>query len=296
MNETKNLISSIPSGFFSNPEHKPWQIINTFSHQGIKHHNNDPLYKPVAFRNNTLRVQIHPELSNLKTKPIKIVEGVFIDNDDEHLDGTQRTDSLPLAIESIGAFFVPKGNETTHNDDYITNSFLATKNSVYSTDNAKFNPESGDKEINIMAELIFTQLKDERYNSGELSIVDYRIESLLHENGLDYILRLMNKLAVMCYSSKLEMVYAHYLNVLKNLTYHSNDDILKTNVLAALSHRSTIIKEAAIAIFEGWKYQSKNEITQMIDLLENIDVDHVDWLNEYRNMVIRDLKEEFGAN
>lgn len=153
--------------------------------------------------------------------------------------------------------------------------------------------EHHDNEINTISEMIFSQLRDERYISGELSIVDYRIEGYLRDKGEAFVLKLMSKLALMCYSSKIDVTYAHFLNVLKNFTFHSKDDSLKTNVLAALGHRSIVIKEAAIAVFEGWHYQSKDDVSQVIGLLKNVDTGHIGWLTEYKNMVISDLKDEF---
>ncbi|MBL0559283.1 hypothetical protein [Aeromonas hydrophila] len=155
------------------------------------------------------------------------------------------------------------------------------------------NNNNEDYEINKISDLVFTQLSEARYIAGELSIVDYKIEGFLRDKGEGFVLKLMNNLALKCYSSKVDVTYAHFLNVLKNLTFHTNDDSLKTNVLAALGHKSIVIKEAAIAVFEGWHYKSHDEASQVIGLLDNVDTGHVGWLTEYKNMVISDLKEEF---
>ncbi|MFQ2627196.1 hypothetical protein ACK3Y1_09935 [Aeromonas caviae] len=291
MSETKNLISNVPSRFFNSIENQPWHIINTCSPLNFQ----PCIYKSTyqQWKHNTLpEFHVLPVLSSSRVLPVNIADGVKLE--DEANLGKFNTVVNTYEHDDVGTFFVSKVNETTHKSGLLIRNFLKAYNPA-STEKTTY-PTSKDVDIDLKAEHIFSQLKEERYVSGELSIVDYRIESLLLEHGEGYILKLMNKLAVMCYSSKLEMAYAHYLNVLKNLTYHSNDDILKTNVLAALSHRSAVIKEAAIAIFEGWRYSSGDEMKQMIGLLENIDADHVDWLNEYKLMVIRDLKEELEAN
>ena len=59
----------------------------------------------------------------------------------------------------------------------------------------------------------------------------------------------------------------------------------QTMALAALSHKSTEIKELGVRAFENWgTYNS-------INVLENIDLD-IEWLSDYKNQVIEDMKEE----
>ncbi|MFM4938148.1 hypothetical protein [Aeromonas enteropelogenes] len=217
---------------------------------------------------------------------------IIFDANDVTFTGLQPADFT----ESV---FHPSFSDIPLYEDKFVNDHLTFKQSLsFSTasienENTHLND---DNEVNCLSDLLLSQLKDERYISGELSSVDYRIEGLLRDKGESFVIKLMNKLALKCYSSKNEITYSHYLNVLKNLTFHSRDDSLKTNVLAALGHRSTVIKEAAIAIFEGWNYQSADEARQMIGLLENVDTKHVVWLSEYKDMVIRDLKDEFEVN
>jgi len=59
----------------------------------------------------------------------------------------------------------------------------------------------------------------------------------------------------------------------------------QTMALAALNHKNSEIKELGIRAFENWgSYNS-------LRILENISI-NIDWLNEYKNQVVEDLKEE----
>jgi len=59
----------------------------------------------------------------------------------------------------------------------------------------------------------------------------------------------------------------------------------QTMALAALNHKNAEIKELGIRAFENWgSYNS-------LRILENISI-NIDWLNEYKNQVVEDLKEE----
>ncbi len=62
----------------------------------------------------------------------------------------------------------------------------------------------------------------------------------------------------------------------------------QTMALAALNHRNSEIKELGIRAFENWG--SINSIK----ILENINL-KIDWLSEYKNQVLNDLKEELYA-
>ncbi|MHA1894132.1 MAG: hypothetical protein ACTSX4_06505 [Candidatus Helarchaeota archaeon] len=63
----------------------------------------------------------------------------------------------------------------------------------------------------------------------------------------------------------------------------------QTMALAALNHKSAEIQELGIRAFENWgSYNS-------LKILENIKI-NVGWLNEYKDQVIEDLKEELHVS
>lgn len=126
-------------------------------------------------------------------------------------------------------------------------------------------------------------IKTHSFDEGQLSSVDKEAEHILNRFGEDFLVRVIDKVWHHCYTSKNQMEHAHFLNLIKNLSFMVDCDRFVTYAISAFSHEDLLIREAAISTFESWdKYEYKK-------YLESVADSGIGWLDQYKREVIENL-------
>ncbi|MBT9335062.1 hypothetical protein KNR18_08550 [Klebsiella sp. O852] len=147
-------------------------------------------------------------------------------------------------------------------------------------------------QINRDAAVLFNYLKNELFTPGYLSAADHFFEDKFKSVSNEYLISLLNKVAMLCYADLKKHSYFHFLNLIKNASFYMSYDDLKIYAVLSLAKDDSIIQDLAISIFEGFDYTSTESLQDAINSLNNSVISLYPWINEYKYEVIRDLKEK----
>lgn len=152
---------------------------------------------------------------------------------------------------------------------------------------SKFSSESSleDEELVVERhkERVLYLIKSHSFEEGQLSPADTEIEGLLSLYGEDFVINLLGKVWQYCFVSKNQVEHAHFLNILRNISYKVDPSDFVVYAVSAFSHNDVLIREASIATFESWDKEEHK------GYLENLTDSGVEWLDEYKREVIKNL-------
>lgn len=180
--------------------------------------------------------------------------------------------------------------------------FFQLKNNGKQVFSLQTNAVSGEEKTNSQpllpqiksdAATLFNYLKNEPFTPGYLSVADRFFEEKHKLVSNEYLLSLLNKVAMFCYADLKKHSYLHFLNLLKNASFYMSYDDLKIYAALSLAKDDSVIKDLAISIFEGFSYTSEEALQDAINCLQSSDTTLYPWLTEYKNEVISDLQENF---
>ncbi len=132
------------------------------------------------------------------------------------------------------------------------------------------------------SEIIRLVLSDD-FVPGEITRTQLFLEKLAKTNKLLFE-KAFQRSWLKLYSNQNEYHLYNFICIASCLEYCLLNDYGKVLVLAGLSHKSDMVKEAAIRAVESW------DAHDLVSTLEKTEVLTTDWLEEYRLNVIKDLK------
>lgn len=135
-------------------------------------------------------------------------------------------------------------------------------------------------------------LTEEKFSEGNLSRADYVFKDLFDRAGKNFAQDILSRLSNRCFSRKNTYAYSHFLNLLKNISFFFDYKLLIPYATCAISHIDLSIRDSAISLFEGWDYESRDEVEEAMAILENVDTKNIFWLDQYKLEVIEDLQSK----
>ncbi|MGM0986551.1 MAG: hypothetical protein ACQEXI_06130 [Pseudomonadota bacterium] len=152
---------------------------------------------------------------------------------------------------------------------------------------SKFSSESSleDEELVVERnkERILSLIKSNSFEEGQLSPADRELEGLLDLYGEEFIVKLLGRVWHYCYTSKNQIEHAHFLNILRNISFKVDPSDFVVYAISAFTHDDVLIREASIATFESWDKEDHKKY------LESLADSGVEWLDEYKKEVIENL-------
>jgi hypothetical protein len=140
-------------------------------------------------------------------------------------------------------------------------------------------------------------IKESPFSDGNQSAADLRIQLMIPKFGFEKVFVGLVNLTIEAYGDAKSHILLHILNVMKNLSYEYTESskLFMTPAIMCLGHSQVSIKEAAIAYFEGLNLSDTQLFEQVINVLQQSDTSHIEWLHEYKLEVIEDLVSDFGG-
>lgn len=143
---------------------------------------------------------------------------------------------------------------------------------------------------------IFFDLQECSYSPGYLSPADKKFEVILKRTNLNYVINLLNTLSMKCFEDAKIHSYLHFLNLLKNATFHLKFNDLKVYAVLGVAHKNCEVKDLSLSLFESFQFDNIEEVRSAIKILHNVDTENYAWLTEYKDQIIVDLEEDIEEN
>lgn len=173
------------------------------------------------------------------------------------------------------------------NQNWQVKSSISTSATFDASNSSK--AEISIQNVNILSELQINELKllatmieSEEFEVGYVSNSQRFFDSLYRKNR-DSSLKVLNKLFLNSFNK--EKIVIGILHILSNYTYDEVDPNGGTIALASCSHKSELVKESLLFVFDKW---SNSEALRL--LLDNVRFESA-WLENYRINLIKDLQE-----
>ncbi|MBE8607925.1 hypothetical protein [Vibrio sp. OPT10] len=132
------------------------------------------------------------------------------------------------------------------------------------------------------AKSIIDILKSDDFIPGEISKTELYLENLYAKNA-NLFRDSFQKAWLELYSGK-ENHISNFICISSSLDYDMLEDRADTLVIAGYAHTNPVVNEAVIRAIEMWGQ------VHHIGYLENMRPTEIDWLDNYKDEVIRDLK------
>lgn len=216
-------------------------------------------------------------------------EAISISSHHEDFDPTN-TSSTPSSSERVAFDFInnllvfslntssEKNELSRTNNTELTSTSLSNENQLNRQRLNRFMDFFSDKFIKI--------LKEQSFEYGIDTPADELVRECLEQNEA-VAKQWLNSLFIKHYNN-IEITTG-ILRVISHFKYHEVYPEAQTMATTALLNNNPEVRECGIRAFENWGN------IECLDLLENISCQE-EWLNEYLNNVINDLKEEICNN
>lgn len=183
-----------------------------------------------------------------------------------------------MLVEAIRKQFILK-NGAVDKHDFI----------VYSDDHA-FSSQIDDNGCRVnhqslarFSDKVVYAIRNSSFEEGNLSPADFIVEEALETYGEHFAHKLLNNVWQVFYSDVNQDYHAHFLNVIKNISYKIDYNLFRPIAISAYAHSDVLIREYGISLFEGWDDPSDRYI------LENTADSGIPWLDQYKREVIENL-------
>ncbi len=128
-------------------------------------------------------------------------------------------------------------------------------------------------------------IKEDVFESGEISESEDYIREIADEIDLDFSLQILNKAYTKYFSNS--HIMRGILHIISHFEYEEVDPIGVSIAIGSISHKNIFVVDFAIKAFENWNNKKSLVILKSID-------GRADWLNDYIGKVIKNI-EIYGA-
>ena len=126
-------------------------------------------------------------------------------------------------------------------------------------------------------------IRNTSFEEGNLSPADFIVEEALEAYGEHFTNKLLNNVWQVFYSDANQEYHAHFLNIIKNISYKIDYKLFRPIAISAYTHHDVLIREFGLSLFEGWDDPADKA------LLESTADSGIPWLDQYKREVIENL-------
>ncbi|WP_370317467.1 hypothetical protein [Pseudoalteromonas sp.] len=191
--------------------------------------------------------------------------------------------------------FLDENFVSANDAQFRTNPKVETKTKLEQSKKLSFSSKSNESKVQreesqkytiSLAQMLLNIISNSSYEVGILGQTEHELLNI-YQNKYDLFEKVVARLWMLTYSSANDADHAHFLNALNNISEYlpedTNNDFL-TYAVSALKHKSVLIIETGIAMFERW---DNPEHLKFLNVISEI---NIPWLDEY----LEDVKSNLG--
>lgn len=196
----------------------------------------------------------------------------------------------------LGAIdFVAENFVSANDAQFRTNPKVETKTKLEQSKKLSFSSKSNESKVQreesqkytiSLAQMLLNIISNSSYEVGILGQTEHELLNI-YQNKYDLFEKVVARLWTVTYSSANDADHAHFLNALNNISEYLPEDTnnnFLTYAVSALKHKSVLIIETGIAMFERW---DNPEHLKFLNVISEI---NIPWLDEY----LEDVKSNLG--